>query len=68
MPPLLALYAKQFLEIKLFTFDYRENKTKENGWLGTDVLLDQRFIVRRSSPLSCRSSLAVVLINLFTTW
>jgi len=22
MPPLLALYAKQFLEIHLFTFDY----------------------------------------------
>jgi len=26
MPPLLALYAKQFLEIKLFTFKYHENK------------------------------------------
>jgi len=28
MPPLLALYAKQFLEIKLFTFDYHENKSQ----------------------------------------
>jgi len=28
MPPLLALYAKQFLEIKLFTFDYPENKSQ----------------------------------------
>jgi len=26
MPPVLALYAKQFLEIKLFTFYYLENK------------------------------------------
>jgi len=26
MPSLLALFAKQFLEIKLFTFDYHENK------------------------------------------
>jgi len=44
MPPVLALYAKQFLEIKIFTFDYDEK--------GTDVLLDQRFILRRSSPLN----------------
>jgi len=29
MPPLLALYAKQFLEIKLFTFDYHENKSHD---------------------------------------
>jgi len=28
MPPLLALYAKQFLETKLFTFDYHENKSQ----------------------------------------
>jgi len=28
MPPLQALYAKQFLEIKLFTFDYPENKSQ----------------------------------------
>jgi len=28
MPPLLALYAKQFLEIKLLTFDYHENKSQ----------------------------------------
>jgi len=36
MPPLLALYAKPILEIKLFTFD---------------VLWDQRFILCQSSPL-----------------
>jgi len=47
MPPVLALYAKQFLEIERFTFDYHEN-----NWLGTDVLLDQRFILHQSSPLS----------------
>jgi len=28
MLPVLALYAKQFLEIKLFTFDYHENKSQ----------------------------------------
>jgi len=28
MPPLLALYAKQFLEIELYTFDYHENKAQ----------------------------------------
>jgi len=28
MPYILALYAKQFLEIKLFTFDYQENKSQ----------------------------------------
>jgi len=28
MPSLLALYAKQFLEIKLFTFDNHENKSQ----------------------------------------
>jgi len=44
MPPLLALYAKQFLEIKLFTFDYHENKFQRT----VDYV---RFIVRRSSPL-----------------
>jgi len=49
MPPVLALYAKQFLEIKLFTFDYHENKSQRT--VDYDVLLDQRFIVRRSSPL-----------------
>jgi len=49
MPPLLALYAKQFLEIQLFT---SWKQISENGWLGTNVLLDQRFIVRRSSPLT----------------
>jgi len=47
MPPLLSLYAKQFLEIKLFTIDYHENKS-----LGTNVLLDQRLILCRSSPLT----------------
>jgi len=26
---------------------------KENGRLGANVLLDQRFILRRSSPLKC---------------
>jgi len=36
MPPVLALYAKQFLEIKLFTFDYHENKSQKTV---TDVLL-----------------------------
>jgi len=49
MPPLLALYAKQFLEIQLFTFDYHENKSQRTI---DYVLLDQRFIVRRSSPLN----------------
>jgi len=28
MPYILALYAKQFLEIKHFTFDYHENKSQ----------------------------------------
>jgi len=28
-PHILALYAKQFLEIKLFTFDYHENKSQK---------------------------------------
>jgi len=28
MAPVLALYTKQFSEIKLFTFDYRENKSQ----------------------------------------
>jgi len=32
MLPLLALYTKQFLEIKLFTFDYHENKTGLTGY------------------------------------
>jgi len=27
-PHTLALYAKQFLEIKIFTFDYHENKSQ----------------------------------------
>jgi len=27
-PHILALYAKQFLVIKLFTFDYHENKSQ----------------------------------------
>jgi len=27
MPYIQALYAKQFLEIKIFTFDYHENKS-----------------------------------------
>jgi len=27
MPPVLALYGRQFLEIKLFIFDYHENKS-----------------------------------------
>jgi len=55
MPPLLALYAKQFLEIKLFTFDYHENKSQRTVDC-TDVLLNQRFIVRRSSPLKSTST------------
>jgi len=52
MPP---LYTKQFLEIKLFTFDYHENKSQRKVDLvvGTDVLLDQRFILHQSSPLKC---------------
>jgi len=52
---ILALYAKQFLEIKLFTFDYHENKSQRMvytvNFTGTNVLLDQMFILRRSSPL-----------------
>jgi len=28
MPHILALYAKQFLEVKLFTFDNHENKSQ----------------------------------------
>jgi len=48
---ILALYTKQFLEIKLFTFDHHEN-ISENGWLSTNVLLDQRFILQRGSPLN----------------
>jgi len=53
MPPLLlALYAEQFLEIKLFTFDYRENKSQRMVYLVPMFLLDQRFILRWSSPLS----------------
>jgi len=27
-PHILALYTKQFLEIKFFTFDYHENKSQ----------------------------------------
>jgi len=46
---LVTLYTIQFLEIKLFTFDYHENKSQGTG---TKVLLDQRFISRRSSPLN----------------
>jgi len=52
MPYILALYSKQLLEIKLFTFDYHENKSKRMVDYGTNVLLDQRFILRQSSPLT----------------
>jgi len=52
MPLLLALYAKPFLEIKLLTFDYHQNKSQRTvDLVGTNVLVDQRLILRRSSPL-----------------
>jgi len=47
MPYLLALQAKQFLDINS-TFDIEQ--ISENGRLGTNVLLDQRLILRWSSP------------------
>jgi len=48
VPYILALYPKQFLELKL-TYDYHENTSQRAvDWL---PMLDQRFILHRSSPL-----------------
>jgi len=56
MPYILAVYTKQILEIKLFTFDYHEKKYQRMVSLHTNVLLDQRFSLCRSSPLSLDGS------------
>jgi len=45
----ICFHDKQFLEIKLFTFDYHEKSNLR--CLGANVYLDQRFILRRSCPL-----------------
>jgi len=59
MPPVLALYAEQFLEMKLFTFDYHENKSQKT--VDLYVLLDQRFILHRNSPLNIFGMVYVVM-------
>jgi len=52
MPPVLALYTKQFFRDKTLYIRLSRKQISENDWLGTDVLLEKRFIVRRSSPLN----------------